>query len=82
MGKVIHSEMYKKFKFDNANKWYMHNQAPVLEKDTQTPMRLWYTNGSPNLSQKTRSYKNQQKKKICKIFDFAVPNLLSRLTTE
>ena len=34
---------------------------------------LWYTNGSPNLSQKTRPYNNQQKKKICKIVDFAVP---------
>ena len=41
---------------------------------TQTPMELWYTNGSPNLSQKTRPYNNQQKKKkkICKIVDFAV----------
>ena len=29
--------------------------------------------GSPNLGPKTRSYNNQQKKKICKIIDFAVP---------
>ena len=38
-------------------------------------MGLWYTNGSPNLSQKTRPYNNQKKKKkkICKIVDFAVP---------
>ena len=37
-------------------------------------MGLWYTNGSPNLAQKTRPYNNQQKKKkICKIVDFAVP---------
>ena len=34
VGKVIHWEMYKKFKFDHANKWYMHNPAPVLENDT------------------------------------------------
>ena len=33
-GKVIHWEMCKKFKFDHANKWYMHNPAPVLENDT------------------------------------------------
>ena len=26
--------MCKKFKFDHANKWYIHNPAPVLEKDT------------------------------------------------
>ena len=36
-------------------------------------MGLWYTNGLPNLGQKTRPYSNQQKKKICKIVDFAVP---------
>ena len=40
-------------------------------------MGLWYTNGSPNLGQKTRPYNNQQKKKKekknCKIVDFAVP---------
>ena len=27
--------MCKKFKFDHANKWYMHNPAPVLENNTQ-----------------------------------------------
>ena len=30
VGKVIHWEMFKKFKFDPTNKWYMHNPAPVL----------------------------------------------------
>ena len=33
VSKVIHWEMCKKFKFDHANKWYMHNPAPVLEND-------------------------------------------------
>ena len=37
--KVIHWEMYKKFKFDHANKWYMHNPASVVENDTLQP--LW-----------------------------------------
>ena len=40
-------------------------------------MGLWYTDGSPNLGQKTRPYNNQQqqkkKERICKIVDFAVP---------
>ena len=36
-------------------------------------MRLWHTHGSPNLGQSTRPYNNQQKKKTCKIVDFAVP---------
>ena len=39
LGKVIHWEMCKKFKFDHTNKWYMHNPAPVLENDTYT--LLW-----------------------------------------
>ena len=34
VGKVIHWEMYKKFKFDHVNKGYMHNPASVLENDT------------------------------------------------
>ena len=37
-------------------------------------MGLWLTDRSPNLSQKTRPYNNQEeKKKICKIVDFALP---------
>ena len=35
VGKVIHWEMSKKFKFDHANKWYMHNPAPLLENGTR-----------------------------------------------
>ena len=40
---------------------------------TWTPMGLRHTHGSPDLGQKTRPYNNQQKKRICKIVDFAVP---------
>ena len=36
-------------------------------------MGLWHTHGSPNLGQKTRPYNNQQKKRICKTVNFAVP---------
>ncbi len=32
--KVINWEICKKFKFDHAKKWYMHNPASVLENDT------------------------------------------------
>ena len=34
VGKAIHREMCKKFKFDHMNKWYMHNPESVLENDT------------------------------------------------
>ena len=33
VGKVILWEICKKFKIDHANKWYMHNPAPILEND-------------------------------------------------
>ena len=71
---MIYWEICKKLKFDHTNKWYMHNPTPFLENDTQTPMVLWHTDGSPNPGQKTRPYNNQKKKKrICKIVHFAVP---------
>ena len=34
VGKLIHCESWKKFKFDHTNKWYMHNPASVLENST------------------------------------------------
>ena len=34
VGKAIHWEICKKFKFDHTNKWYMHNPAAVLENDS------------------------------------------------
>ena len=34
VGKVIHGELCKKFKFDYMNKWYMHNLEGVLENET------------------------------------------------
>ena len=37
--KGIHWEMCKKLKFDQTNKYYMHNPAPVRENDTYK--HLW-----------------------------------------
>ena len=62
VGKMIHWEMCKKFKFDHTNKWYMHNSAPVLENNTHK--LIWDLDiqmGSPNLGQRTRPNNNQQK---------------------
>ena len=42
VGKVIHWEISKKFKFDHTNKWYMHNLAPVLENASNK--LLWHFN--------------------------------------
>ena len=44
--KVIHWEMCRKFQFDNKNKWYMHNSAPVLENDAHK--LLWDFNIQTN----------------------------------
>ena len=74
VGKVIHWEMCKKFKFDHANKWYMHKPAPDLENDThklvwdfniQTDPLIWAR--GPDLIIMGK------KKRICKIVKFAVP---------
>ena len=74
VGKVINCDMCKKFKFDHANKWYMHNPAPVQENDThKTPMGLWYTNGSPLSARRPNLIITNKKMIIRKIFDFAVP---------
>ena len=54
-----HWEQCKKFKFHHMNKWYMYNTESVQENG----MRFWDTNGSFNLSQTTRPYNNQKKKK-------------------
>ena len=34
VGKVIHWDMCKKFKFRHTNKWYLHNPSSVLENET------------------------------------------------
>ena len=77
VGKVIHWEICKKFKFYHANKWYMHHPAPVLENDTHK--LLWdFDIKTDHLISARRSdliiiNKKKKKKKICKIVDFAVP---------
>ena len=75
VGKVIHWEMCKKFEFDHAKKWYLHNPAPVLENDTHT--FLWdFDIQMDHLISARRPdliiINKKEKKKICKIVDFAV----------
>ena len=54
---------------NNNNKSSTNNN-----NNNNNPVRLWYTNGSHNLVPKTSPYYDQQqKKKICKIVEFAVP---------
>ena len=73
VGKVIHWELCKTFKFDHTNKWYVHKPESVLEYETHKHLCFWDTNKSPNFGQTTRPYNNQRKKRNCRIVDFAVP---------
>ena len=79
IGKVIHWEMCKKFKFDHINKWYMHNPAPVLENDTHK--FLWDFNIQTDHLILARRPDlmiiNNKKRAFAKL-----STLLSRLTTE
>ena len=78
VGKVIHWELCKKFKFDHSNKWYMHNLESVLGNKMQKS--LWdfeIQNGSLNLGQTTTPSKNRQKRELAEMW-----TLLSRLTTK
>ena len=73
VGKVNHWEMCKKFQFDPTNKWCMHNPAPVLENDTHK--LLWDFNIQTDHLIPTRrpGLIIINRKRICKIVDFAVP---------
>ena len=66
--------MCKKFKFDHANKWYMHNPAPVLENNTHK-LRWDFDIQTDYLTSARRPdlIIINKKKRICKIVDFAVP---------
>ena len=74
VGKVIHWEMCKKFKFDHTNKWYMHNPAPALENDTHK--LLWDFNIQTDYlipARRPDLIIINKKKRICKTVDFAAP---------
>ena len=75
VSKVIHWEMCKKFKFDHTNKWYMHNPAAVLEKDTHKLLWDFDIHTDPLISTRRPDLIIiNKKKRISKIVDFAVPD--------
>ena len=78
VGKVVHWEMYKKLKFDHANKWYMDNPAPVLENDTHKLLRDFDIQTDYLISARRPDLKIINKKRKSAKFS----TLLSRQTTE
>ena len=76
VGKMIHREMCKKFKFDHTIKRYMHNLAVVLENDTQKLLWDFDIQTDHRISARRPDLiiiNKKKKKRICKIVDFAVP---------
>ena len=75
VSKMIHWEMFKKFKFDHTNKWCMHNPASVLENDAH--IHQWdfdiQTDHLISARRPDLIIIIKKKKKTCKIVDFAVP---------
>ena len=77
VGKGIHWEMFKKFKFDHANKWYMHKPSPVLENDKHKLLRDFNIQTDHQISARRPDLIISNKKKSTKLSTF-----LSWLTTE
>ena len=75
MGKVILLELYKKFKFDNTNKWYMHNTGSVQENGTHKILCDFETQTDHQISARRQDLRDSQQKKkrrTRRIVDFAV----------
>ena len=92
VGKAIHWESCKKFKFNHTNKWYLHN--PISDLENVTHKLLWdfeiqtdhlISVRRPDLIivKKKKKKKKEKEKKKEKKKEFAeLWILLSRLTTE
>ena len=73
MGKVIHWELCKKLNFDHTNKWYMHNQESVVEKETHKLLWDFEIQTDHQISARPDLIIINNKKRICRIVDFVVP---------
>ena len=73
LGKIIHKEMCKKFKFDHTNEYYRHNPAYVLENDAHKLLWNFDIQTDYQISARTPDLIIiKKKKRIWKIVDFAV----------
>ena len=85
VGKVIHWELCKKFRFDHMNKWYTHNSESALGNKTHKPR--WYFEKQTDYLISTRrpnlAIVNKKEKKINKKRELVeLWTLLSRQTAE
>ena len=71
---VIHWELCKKLKFDPTNKWHMHILESVLENETQKVFWDFDIQAGNRISAIWPDLViSQQKKRTCRIVDFAAP---------
>ena len=73
VGKEIHWELCKKFKFNHTNKWYMHKPKSVLKNETHK--LLWdFEIQTDHLisARRTDILIVNKKKRTCRIVEFAV----------
>ena len=71
---LIRLKLYKKFKFDHMNKWYMHNPESILENEM--PKILWDFEIQMDHLISTRQQDHvivDKKKRTCWIVEFAIP---------
>ena len=74
VGKVIHWEMYKKFKFDHTNNWYIHNPALIQENNTYNFYEIFDIHTDHLISARRLDLIRINKiKRTCKIVGYAVP---------
>ena len=76
VGKVIHWDLGKKFKFNHTNKWNMLNPKSVLENEKTNFSGILRHNlgltARPSDTQQKKK-KKKKKKRSCRIVDFTVP---------
>ena len=72
VGKVIHRELRKKFKFDHTNKGYMHNPESVPENGTHKILWDFEIQTDHLISARRPDLVIVNNKKTCRILDFAV----------
>ena len=72
--KVILWELCKKFKFDHANKWYMHNLESVLENETNKLLWDFEIQTDHQISARRPDLEIiSKRKRSCQIVECAVP---------
>ena len=73
VGKVIHWELCKEYRFDLTNKWYMQNKEYVLENETHKLQWNFSVETDHLISPRPPNRTIINKNRNCRIVDFIVP---------